>query len=127
MRLILSLSALALGVGASAAPPQAAPALDSSPAPPSVRVVPNAPENSSALKGSTPANCRGRIEGARAERGLSKLERDTANPDPPMFIAAVDKLIGGCEVLVMRDNLSDIRPLPEFREGPGKLTPLKAQ
>ena len=36
-------------------------------------------------------------------------------------------LIDGCEVLVMRDNTSDIRPLPEFHDGPGKLTPLGGQ
>jgi hypothetical protein len=70
------------------------------------------------------AVCRDRIEAVRDERGLPKLERDNAVPDEPLFIAAVDKRIGGCAVMVMRNNTSDIRPLPKFEDGPPRLTPL---
>lgn len=130
MRMILSLSALIVGVGAHAAPPQLATALAPSPAL-------NAQALAGALQGrfaaaqaardNSQVNCRSRIETAREERGLPKLRRDDATPDAPLFIAAVDKTIDRCEVLVMRDNLSDIRPLPEFQEGSGKLTPLTGQ
>ena len=58
------------------------------------------------------AVCRDRIQEVRDERGLPQLERGTASPAEPLFIAAVDKRIDGCSVLVMRNNTSDIRPLP---------------
>lgn len=126
MRMILLLSAVTLSAGASAAPPQLAPS-------PAL----NAQSLAGALQGKfdtspvnkddSRANCRGRIETAREERGLPELTDDGAKPSEPLFIAAVDKLIDGCEVLVMRDNTSDIRPLPEFHDGPGKLTPLGGQ
>ena len=70
-----------------------------------------------------PANCRDRIHTVREERGLPRLERDTASPEEPLFIAAVDKRIGGCSVLVMRENLSDVRPLPALPEGPPRMMP----
>jgi hypothetical protein len=69
--------------------------------------------------------CHGRIVAARAERGLPPLQRDNAAPEEPLFIAAVDKQIDGCEVLVMRNDIRDIRPLPEFRDAPGQLRPLR--
>lgn len=69
-------------------------------------------------------SCRDRIHTAREERGLPKLQRDTASPDEPLFIAAVDKRIDGCSVLVMRNNTSDIRPLPTI-EGKGQLMPAR--
>ena len=59
-------------------------------------------------------NCRDRIELVREERGLPKLERDSASPDEALLIAAVDKRVDGCSVMVMRHDTSDIRPLPEF-------------
>ena len=62
--------------------------------------------------------CRDRIELVRQERGLPKLQRDTARPDEPLFIAAVDKRIDGCSVLVMRENRADVRPLPAPDSGP---------
>jgi hypothetical protein len=126
MRTILALSALVLGVGASAAPPalDAAPALKT-PAPrltsPSVFKV--SPEK----KDQAQANCRGKIVTARAERGLPKLPDESAKAGDPLFIAAVDKMIDGCDVLVMREDLSDIRPLPQFQDGPGKMIPLGGQ
>lgn len=126
MRTILALSALVLGVGASAAPPafDTAPALRT-PAPSltsrSVFKVP--PEK----KDQAQANCRGKIVTARAELGLPKLPDDGAKAGDPLFIAAVARMIDGCEVLVMRDNTSDIRPLPQFEDGPGKMIPLGGQ
>ena len=48
----------------------------------------------------------------REDLGLPGIERETASPDEPLFIAAVDKRIDGCSVMVMRGNLADIRPLP---------------
>ena len=59
------------------------------------------------------AVCRDTIHSVRAERGLPALERGTADPDEPYFIAAVDKRIGGCSVMVMRNDTSDVRPLPK--------------
>lgn len=70
-------------------------------------------------------NCHGRIVVARAERGLPPVRRDNAAAGEPLFIAAVDKQIDGCEVLVMRNDIRDIRPLPEFQDGPGQLRPLR--
>lgn len=68
--------------------------------------------------------CRDRIDVVRESRGLLKLGPDAAAPTKPLFIAAVDKRIDGCSVLVMRNNASDVRPLPQFQDGPAKQTPL---
>ena len=57
-------------------------------------------------------NCRDRIELVREERGLPKLERDSASPDEALLIAAVDKRVDGCAVMQMHGDASDIRPLP---------------
>ena len=70
-------------------------------------------------------NCRDRIELVREERGLPKLERDSASHDEALLIAAVDKRVDGCSVMVMRHDTSDIRPLPEFKEGPAQLRPAR--
>ena len=102
MRIALSLIALTFATGATA--PQAVP-----PEP-----VPGALTARTDQK----AACRDRIELVRQERGLPKLQRDTARPDEPLFIAAVDKRIDGCSVLVMRENLADVRPLPAPDSGP---------
>ena len=130
MRMILSLSALVLSVGASAAPPQPAPALDTALAPktdsPS-QLTPNVFRIAPADKDQEAVNCHGRIVTARAELGLPKLPDDGAKSDEPLFIAAVAKSIDGCQVLVMRNNTSDIRPLPQFEDGPGKMIPLGGQ
>ena len=72
------------------------------------------------------AVCRDRIIQARQERGLPPLRRETATPDEPLFIAAVDKRIDGCSVLVMRNNTSDIRPLPVI-EDKGRLERIPAR
>ena len=61
------------------------------------------------------AVCRDRIHEVRRELGKPALERDASSQEP-LFIAAVDRRIGGCSVMVMRNDTSDVRPLPEPRE-----------
>lgn len=81
-----------------------------------------------APRGATPDTqrvCRDRIEQVRAAIGLPRLDRDNATDEKPMLIAAVDKRIGGCSVMVMRNNLSDVRPLPTAPQGPARLRPLR--
>ena len=61
--------------------------------------------------------CRETIKQVREERGLPWVDRGASvDPDEPLLIAAVDKTIDGCSVLVMRYNTSDIRPVPGSRE-----------
>jgi hypothetical protein len=55
--------------------------------------------------------CRDRVHQVRRELGKPELGREAPAGDP-LFIAAVDKRIGACSVLVMRGDTSDIRPLP---------------
>lgn len=57
-------------------------------------------------------NCDDRITQVRAANRLPKLDRGTASSDDAYFIAAVDHSIDGCAVMVMREDTSDIRPLP---------------
>jgi hypothetical protein len=97
MRLALLLIALACATGAAADAPR--------PATPEVRA--RAPSMSSAGR-----VCRDRIEQVRAASGLPTLDRGNAAPDQALLIAAVDTRIDGCSVMVMRNNLSDVRPLP---------------
>jgi hypothetical protein len=132
MRLFLSISAVLLSVSASATPPSlgtsralTAPAglgLPGTAPPPSVLR-----DRGEATDPRASQICRDRIEAVRDERGLPKLSRDNTAPAEPLLIAAVDKRIGGCSVLVMRNNTNDIHPLPQFQDGPPKLTPLKGQ
>ena len=68
------------------------------------------------------AVCRDRIQEVRRDSGKPALQRD-ASPQDPLFIAAVDKRVGGCSVLAMRNDTSDIRPLPE--PGEHRLMPAK--
>jgi hypothetical protein len=105
MRVAIPLIALLLTTGA-AEPP--------APSPESNRLdVP--PANIDPSTGKSP--CRETIQQVREERSLPWVDRgDAANPDEPLLIAAVDKTIDGCSVLVMRDDTSDVRPLPEPRE-----------
>jgi hypothetical protein len=102
MRVAFSLIAFTFATGAAA--PQAVP-----PEP-----VPGA----FAAQADPRAVCRDRIHEVRQDRGLPMLQRDTAKPDEPLFIAAVDKRIDGCSVMVMRNNLADVRPLPAPDAGP---------
>ena len=107
MRVAVPLIALFLTTGAAA--PQAVP-LEPTPGAMTAQADPR-------------AVCRDRIHEVRQERGLPQLQRDTATTGEPLLIAAVDKRVGGCSVLVMRDNTNDIRPLPapqEFRMMPAR-------
>ncbi len=100
MRFAALLTALTLATGAAAEPP----------APLAPAVVPLAPAPLAAPEGRVP--CRDTIHEVRAARGLPELDRQLATPDEPLLIAAVDHRIGGCAVMVMHGNTSDIRPLP---------------
>ena len=105
MRIAVPLAALALATGVAAESPGAPQAVPPEPVPGTLTA-----------RTDPQAVCRDRIELVRQERGLPKLQRDTAAPDDPLLIAAVDKRIGGCSVLVMRNDTSDIRPLPAPQE-----------
>lgn len=59
------------------------------------------------------AQCRDRIHQVREERGLPRLERETASPDKPVMIWAVDRREHGCAVMVVKGSPEDIRPLPK--------------
>ena len=60
-----------------------------------------------------PDNCDDRITQVRAANGQPKLDRGTSSEDDAKFIAAVDLRINECSVMVMREDTSDIRPLPK--------------
>jgi hypothetical protein len=68
-------------------------------------------------------NCRGRIDTVRQERGLPRLAPDKGSDHDPLLVLAVDRSIDGCEVLVVRNDLDDIRPLPQFSDAPARLRP----
>ncbi len=69
--------------------------------------------------------CRDRIRMVREKRGLPERERDTASLDEVYFLAAVDRQIDGCDVIVMRGNPDDIRSLPAMPDGPVELIPAR--
>ena len=94
MRVIVPLIALLLATGATAPPTVVVPV----PAPNSA-----APQ---AIPDSASPVCRERIQEVRRELGKPELQRDTT-PQEPLLIAAVDKRIGGCSVLVMRNDTSE--------------------
>jgi len=127
MRVAFPLLALTLATGA-AAQQTGAPAFDHAPltrdqgAPRGAPMLDHAP----LLQMDGEAVCRDRIQQIRAERGLPKLDRDNASSDEPLLIAAVDQRIGGCSVMVMRNDTSDIRPLPT-EEGSPRLRRLPGQ
>jgi hypothetical protein len=102
MRIVLSLSALLLATGATPAivTPETQPQLDD---------PRDAPQG---------VVCRDRIEQVRAERGLPMLDRGTATGEEVLLIAAVDHRIDGCSVMVMKNDTSDVRPLPAPKDGP---------
>ena len=58
------------------------------------------------------AVCRDRIHPVREERDLTTIRRETADPDAPLLIAAVDHRIDGCSVMMMRHDMRDVRPIP---------------
>ena len=59
------------------------------------------------------AVCRDRIHTVREERGLPAIEREIADPEEPLLIAAVDHRIDGCSVMVMKYDSRDVRPIPK--------------
>lgn len=61
--------------------------------------------------------CRDRIHTVREERGLPAIQRETADPEEPLLIAAVDHRIDDCSVMVMKYDTRDVRPLPKPAEG----------
>lgn len=69
------------------------------------------------------ARCKEQIRQARAEAGQPELQREPADPEDPLLVAAVDQTIAGCRVLVMRHDTSDIRPVPEPKAGPISIEP----
>ena len=56
--------------------------------------------------------CRDRIEQARASAGKPSLERETADPEKPLLMYAVDHRVDGCGVLVPVSDPSDLRSPP---------------
>ena len=113
MRIAFPLVALALATGAAAEPP--------APGPSGRITVPmTAPFARLPLpEGRVP--CRDTIHEVREARGLPRLDRDAVAPEPPQLVAAVDQRIDGCSVMVMYNNTSDVRPLPEMPDGPPRL------
>src|SRR5690606_15089807 len=110
MRIVLPLVALVLATAGAAAPqPEIVPSMREIQAP-----------------GDGTAVCRDRVEEIRDERGLPKLDRDPADPGEDLLIAAVDMRIGGCSVMVMRNDTSDIRPLPA-PDGPPRVQRIPRQ
>jgi hypothetical protein len=101
MRVVLPLIVLTLATGALAESPGAPPPVPPEPVPGTL----SAATDSEVV-------CSDRIHEVRQERGLPKLQRDTASLDEPLLIAAVDHRIGGCSVLVLRNNTADVRPIP---------------
>ena len=69
--------------------------------------------------------CKEKIRQVRAEAGKPEIdsEQETADPEKPLVIAAVDQSVDGCKVLVMKQDTSDIRPVPEPRKGPVRIEP----
>lgn len=104
MRILFAISALLLNVGAAAPPVVFAP--DGALA----QLAPQA--NDEGTDQDSRRLCRDRIEQVRQDRGLPKLDRGNAAPDEPLLIAAVDMRLGNCSVMVMANNINDIRPLP---------------
>ncbi len=127
MRTASVLIALVLAAPVSGAPPSA-PALDREP----LLSVDNAPQGQPMLDHMPLRQlngqriCRDRIMDVRDERGLPRLDRDARAGEDALLIAAVDKRIDGCSVMVMRNDTGDNRPIPT-EEGPARLQPLPGQ
>ena len=67
--------------------------------------------------------CQKAIEQARGEPVEPELERGPATGDDGVMIAAVDKRIDGCPVLVMYHDKSDLRPAPSVELRQAQLIP----
>ena len=112
MRVAFSLIALTLATSAAAEPPASTM--------PQQVIIPMPLQALSAPPG-TPAGrvpCRDTIHEVRAARGLP---REATAPEPGQLIAAVDHRINGCSVMVMRNDTSDVRPLPAMPDGAPQL------
>ena len=57
--------------------------------------------------------CEQTITQVRDANGQPSLRREGAAPDDAEMIAAVDHRIDGCSVMVMHNDTSDVRPVPE--------------
>lgn len=64
----------------------------------------------------TPLECKDRIQAARDEAGLPTIKKETADPDKPILVWAVDHRREGCGVLVTMGDPKDIRPIPKAPE-----------
>ena len=82
-----------------------------------IPATPHSPEHAAA--------CRDTITRVREQAGLPKLERGAARPGEGLLIAAVDKRIDDCRVLVMVRDTRDIRPEPEPSGERAKLLPAR--
>ena len=71
------------------------------------------------------AACRDTITQVREQSGLPKLDRGAARPGEGLLIAAVDKRIDDCRVLVMASDTRDIRPEPEPNDGKARWLPAR--
>ena len=69
------------------------------------------------------ARCEEEIRQVRAEAGKPEIEREPADKEAPLLIAAVDQKLNGCRMLVMKDDTSDVRPMPVRPEGPLVIEP----
>ena len=57
--------------------------------------------------------CKQTITQVREANSQPSLRREGAAPEDAEMIAAVDNRIDGCSVMVMHDDTSDVRPVPE--------------
>ena len=69
------------------------------------------------------ARCEEQIRKARSDAGQPEIEREPADPEKPLMLAAVHQTIEDCPVLVMKQDTSDIRAVPERPKGPLKIEP----
>lgn len=101
MRVVLPLAALFLATAAAPAPE-----------PEPERVLPENGATMGRVIGlEENARCLDRVEEVRGEPG--KHTPDSAKPSSdPLLIFAVEKQIDGCSVMVMRNDVNDMRPLP---------------
>lgn len=72
-----------------------------------------------------PDSCQSAIRQVREGNGLPALDRGPARPGQGMMIAAVDKRIDDCRVLVMARDHRDIRPEPAPADGKAGLIPAR--
>ena len=71
------------------------------------------------------AACRDTIRQVRESAGLPALDKGNAHPGQALLIAAVDKRIDNCRVLVMARDSRDIRPEPAPADGRALLMPAR--